>query len=172
MTGMGYVIRPVDSVSELAEVFDVMGAQFQPPRTRADRGFVELARLLPERRALMLLAEDEDDGRVAGGAHIGPRGTLSIALIPDARGQSLGTQLVKALEEAGTRLGYPAVNVGGVTDRTRDFYLRLGYQGRGSMMRKGLPVSAFQRDPDGWRRELAVLRERRQRQATRYWLPL
>jgi len=100
--------------------------------------------------------------QVLGGAHIGPRGTLSIALMPEARGQGLGTRLVRALEEAATRLGCAAINVGGVTDRTRSFYLRLGFQGRGSMMRKGLPLSALRRDPDGWRRELAVLRARRQ----------
>jgi len=57
MTAMGYVIRPVASAAELAEVYDVMGAQFDPARTRGGRGFGELARLFPERRALMLLAQ-------------------------------------------------------------------------------------------------------------------
>ena len=117
MTGMGCVIRPVQSAAELAEVFDVMGAQFEPARTRAHRGFTELAGLFPERRALMLLAED--DGRIVGGAHIGPRGTLSIALVPEARGQGLGARLAQRLEEAATWLGLPAINVGGVTERTR-----------------------------------------------------
>jgi GNAT superfamily N-acetyltransferase len=160
MTVMGYVIRPTESVAELAEVFDVMGAQLEPARTRAHRSFAELARLFPERRALLLLAED--DGRIVGGAHIGPRGTLSIALAPQARGQGAGTRLAQMLEEAATRLGLPAINVGGVTNLTRGFYLRLGYQGRGSVMRKGLPLSALWRDPDGWHRDLAELRARRQ----------
>jgi len=34
-----------------------MGAQFDPAWTRGGRGFGELARLFPERRALMLLAQ-------------------------------------------------------------------------------------------------------------------
>jgi len=172
MTAMGYVIRPVASAAELAEVYDVMGAQFDPARTRGGRGFGELARLFPERRALMLLAQADD--QIVGGAHIGPRGTLSIALIPEARGQGLGTRLVRALEEAATRLGCAAINVGGVTDRTRGFYLRLGFQGRGSMMRKGLPLSAFRRDPDGWHRELAALSSDagRSRRIAQLWRPV
>ena len=66
MTAMGYVIRPVASAAELAEVYDVMGAQFDPARTRGGRGFGELARLFPERRALMLLAQADD--QIVGGA--------------------------------------------------------------------------------------------------------
>jgi GNAT superfamily N-acetyltransferase len=160
MTVMGYVIRPVQTAAELAAVFDVMGAQFEPARTRDHRGFNELAGLFPERRALMLLAED--DGRIVGGAHVGPRGTLAIALVPEARGQGLGTRLVLRLEEAATWLGLPAINVGGVTDRTRGLYLRLGYRGRGSMMLKELPTSALRRNPGAWRYDLASLRARQQ----------
>ncbi len=156
---MSHVIRPVDSVDELAAVFDVMGAQFRPVRTRADRSFADLARLFPERRPVMLLAEDQ--GTIVGGAHIGPRETLSIALKPQARGQGLGRRLVETLEEAAARLGCRRINLGGVTEDTRGFYLRLGYHGRGSMMSKGLGLSALQRNPGGWRRDLAELRTRR-----------
>lgn len=87
---------------------------------------------------------------------------MSIALVPDARGQGLGRRLAQMLEQAATRAGLPAMNVGGVTAGTRGFNLRLGYQGRGSMMRTGLPLSALRRDPDGWRRDLAGLRARRE----------
>jgi len=47
---MSYVVRPVESVAELAGVLDVMGEQFRPGRARADLGFAELARIFPGRR--------------------------------------------------------------------------------------------------------------------------
>jgi GNAT superfamily N-acetyltransferase len=180
MAGMGYVIRPVQSAEELAEVFDVMGAQFSPARTRAHRSFTELARLFPERRTLMLLAEDvladdvladdvlaedvldEDHARIVGGAYVGARDSLGIALVPEARGQGLGTRLARQLEETATWLGLPAIYAGGVTDRTRPFYLSLGYHGRASLMTRELPLSALRRNPVGWHYDLASLRARRQ----------
>jgi hypothetical protein len=87
---------------------------------------------------------------------------MSIALVPEARGQGLGTRLAQRLEEAATWLGLPAINAGGVTERTRGFYLHLGYRGRGSMMLKELPTSALRRNPGGWRYDLGSLRARRQ----------
>jgi GNAT superfamily N-acetyltransferase len=165
MAVMSYTIRPVQSAGELAEVFDVMGAQWSRVRTRADRGFAELAQLFPERRTLMLLAEDHD-GRIVGGAYVGPRDSLGIALVPEARGQGLGTRLARQLEETATWLGLPAIYAGGVTDRTRGFYLGLGYHGRHSLMTKDLPLSALQRNPADWRYDLASLRSRRQQRRT------
>jgi GNAT superfamily N-acetyltransferase len=155
MTVMGYVIRPVQSAMELAEVFDVMGAELAPARTIA-----ELARVFPERRVLMLLAEDDD--RIVGGAYVGPRGNMAIALVPQARGQGLGTRLAQRLEEGAIWLGLPAIDAGAVTDRTRNFYLRLGYHGQGSTMRKELPASGVRRTPFDWRYDLRSLRARRQ----------
>ncbi|MGH3285596.1 MAG: hypothetical protein ACRDPD_13080 [Streptosporangiaceae bacterium] len=96
-----------------------MSAQHQLARTRAYRSFAGLARLFPQRRSLMLLAEH--DGRIADGAHIGLRGTLSITLTPGARGQRLGRRLATALEGVATRLGLPAINAGSVTEDTRRF---------------------------------------------------
>jgi len=52
-----------------------------------------------------------------------------------------------------------------VTDRTRNFYLRLGYHGQGSTMRKELPAAAARRTTFDWRYDLAALRARRQQRA-------
>ena len=54
---MSRAIRPVASLDELAEAFDVIGAQLPQRLTHADRRFAELARRFPEDRALMLVVE-------------------------------------------------------------------------------------------------------------------
>jgi GNAT superfamily N-acetyltransferase len=162
MTVMGYVIRPAQSLAELVEVFDLIGAQSEPARIRANHGLAELVALFPERRAVMLVAED--DGQIVGGAYIGARGSMAIALVPEARGQGLGTRLAQRLEEGATWLGLEAIDAGGVTDRSRNFYLRLGYQGQGPAMRKELPAAA-RRTTFDWRYDLAALRARSQQRA-------
>src|SRR6266540_840793 len=63
---MRYVIRPVASLQELAQVFDLAGAQLPQRPTAQDRPFAELARRFPADGSLMLLAEDQ--GRIVGGA--------------------------------------------------------------------------------------------------------
>ena len=163
MTVMGYVIRPVQSLAELVEVFDVIGAQLEPARTPVNHGLAELVALFPERRAVMMLAED--DGRIMGGAYVGPGGSMAIALVPEARGQGLGTRLVQRLEVGAMWLGLPALEADSPTDRTRDFYLRLGYYGRGSTMRKELSAAATRRTTFDWRYDLAALRARSQQRA-------
>jgi N-acetylglutamate synthase-like GNAT family acetyltransferase len=89
---------------------------------------------------------------------------MTIALRPDARGGGLGTRLAQRLEEGATWLGLEAIDADGVTDRTRDFYLRLGYHGRGATMRKELPAAA-RRTTFDWRYDLGALRARRQQRA-------
>ena len=63
---MRYVIRPVASLQELAQVFDLAGAQLPQPLTHHDRRSAQLARRFPSDRSLMLLAEEQ--GRIVGGA--------------------------------------------------------------------------------------------------------
>jgi hypothetical protein len=56
---MRYVIRPVASLQELAQVFDLVGAQLPQRLTRQDRRFAELARRFPADRSLMRVAQDQ-----------------------------------------------------------------------------------------------------------------
>ena len=68
-SGMNVLIRPVDSAQELADAFDVAGAQISPPFDHTDRRFTDLARHYPEDRSIMLVV---DDGRrIAGWAPAG-----------------------------------------------------------------------------------------------------
>jgi hypothetical protein len=63
---MRYVIRPVASLQELAQVFELVGVQLPHRLTRHDRRLAELARRFPADRTLMLVAEDQ--GGIVGGA--------------------------------------------------------------------------------------------------------
>ena len=141
-----YVLRPVRSLLELTEVFDLIGAQMTPPITHTDRRFHDLARRFPEDRTLMLVVEDQ--GRIVGGALAfrkvrrgGSGVTLRmIGLEPGARGHGLGRRLMQTLELQASRLGAPAITLGGARAEIKGFYVRLGYAGRGTMLSKGLPL--------------------------------
>ena len=141
-----YVLRPVTSLLELTEAFDLIAAQMTPRVTHTDRRFHDLARRFPEDRTLMLVAEDS--GRIVGGALAfrkvsqgGSGVTLRmLGLEPSARGQGLGRRLMQMLELQASRLGAPAINLGGAGGAIKGFYTRLGYAGRGSMLSKGLPL--------------------------------
>jgi GNAT superfamily N-acetyltransferase len=141
-----YLLRPVRSVAELAEVFDLIAAQITPSVTHTDRRFLDLARRFPEDRALMLVAEH--NGRIVGGAlafrnggERGPSVTLRIlGLEPGARGHGLGRRLMQALELQASSLGAPAITLGGASGDIKGFYVRLGYAGRGTMLSKALPL--------------------------------
>jgi GNAT superfamily N-acetyltransferase len=142
----GYVLRPVTSVLELTEAFDLIAAQMTPRITHADRRVHDLARRFPEDRPLMLVAEHQ--GRIVGGALAfrkvsqgGSGVTLRmIGLEPSARGQGLGRRLMQRLELEATRLGASAINLGGASGEIKGFYTHLGYAGRGTMLSKGLPL--------------------------------
>lgn len=166
---MRYLIRPVASLQELAQAFDLLGAQLPQPITHHDRRFAELARRFPADRTLMLVVEDQD--RIVGGAlafRTGPAApacgvTLRlVALTPEHRGRGLGRRLLEEVETAAKRLG--ALEIGlGASGTERGFYLHLGYSGR-ARLRKQLPrSSAGERPAQEWHRELAQLRERRDR---------
>jgi GNAT superfamily N-acetyltransferase len=141
-----YVIRPVDSLEELAAAFDVIGAQFAPAITHEDRRFQDLARRFLDDRPLMLLVEEVEPqsgtSRIVGGAlAFGGRGiTLrAIGLEPRVRRQGLGHRLMEQIELEAIRRGAGAISLG-ATDDSKGFYARLGYAGRGTMMHKGLPL--------------------------------
>jgi GNAT superfamily N-acetyltransferase len=143
-----YVLRPVTSLLEVTEAFDLIAAQITPPVTHADRRFRELARRFPEDRALMLVSEDQ--GRIVGGALAfrkvsqgGSGVTLRIiGLEPSARGHGLGRRLMQALELEAGRLGAPAINLGGASGSIKGFYARLGYAGRGPCCPRDCPCRA------------------------------
>ncbi len=63
---MRYVIRPVASLQELAQVFDLAGAQLFQRRTRHDRRFARVGRRFPADRSLMRVAQDQSG--IVGGA--------------------------------------------------------------------------------------------------------
>jgi GNAT superfamily N-acetyltransferase len=139
------VVRPVASLQELAEAFDLIAAQLPRRLTHHDRRFADLACRFPADRALMLVAEDR--GRIVGGAlafrtdPAAPAGsgvTLRlVAVAPPHRGVGLGRRLVERVEAAAVRLGAREVSLG-ADDAARGFYLRLGYGGR-ARLRKQLP---------------------------------
>lgn len=167
---MRYVIRPVASLQELAQVFELAGAQLPQRLTRHYRRLAELARRFPADRTLMLVAEDQ--GGIVGGAlafrtdPASPACGVTLRLIgvaPTHRGKGLGRRLLEEVEAAGRRLGASEISLG-ASGQERGFYLRMGYSGR-TRLRKQLPLpsSAGPRRAQGWRRDLDELRRRRQR---------
>jgi GNAT superfamily N-acetyltransferase len=167
---MRYVVRPVASLQELAQAFELAGAQLPQRLTRHDRRFAELARRFPADGSLMLVAEDQ--GRIVGGAlafrtdpaPVAGGVTLRlVGLAPTHRGKGLGRRLLEEVEAAATRLGASEVSLG-ASGAERGFYLRMGYAGR-ARLRKQLPLpsSAGPQRAEGWRRDLEELRRRRQR---------
>jgi GNAT superfamily N-acetyltransferase len=147
---MRYLIRPVASVQELGQAFDLIGAQLPQQLTRQDRRFADLARRFPADRSLMLVAEDR--GRIVGGALAFRTSTASpasgvtlrlIALAPAHRGRGLGRRLLQRLELAAMRLGAREISLG-ASGAERGFYLRMGYAGRAQLY-KQLPLSSVRR---------------------------
>jgi GNAT superfamily N-acetyltransferase len=163
------VIRPVASLQELAQVFDLAGAQLPQPLTRQDRRLAELARRFPADRPLMLVAEGQD--RIVGGAlafrtnPAAPAGGVTprlIGLVPAHRGKGLGRRLLEAVEGAALRLGALEISLG-ASGAERGFYLRMGYTGR-ARLRKQLPLSsAVHPRAEERHRDLDELRQRRRR---------
>ena len=167
---MRYVIRPVASLQELAQVFELAGAQLPQRLTRHDRRLAELARRFPADRTLMLVAEDQ--GGIVGGAlafRSDPAAAACgvtlrlIGVAPAHRGKGPGRRLVEGVEAAARRLGASEISLG-ASGGQRGFYLRMGYSGR-ARLRKQLPLpsSTGPRRAPGWRRDLDELQRRRQR---------
>ena len=73
-----------------------------------------------------------------------------IALEPDVRRTGIGRRLMEGIELEATRLGARGIYLGGANAENRAFYWQLGFQGRKSLMQKGLPVRAHSRiEPGG-----------------------
>ena len=136
---MGRIVRPVASLDELAEVFDIIGAHLPQHLTHQDRRFADLVARFPEDRSLMLVVEDR--GRLVGGAlafRRDPRGvTLRIiGLDPSVRGTGLGHRLVEQIEEEAAHLGVAMISLG--ADEAVGFYAHLGYAEAGGAWHKRL----------------------------------
>src|SRR6266542_2788928 len=128
---MRYVIRPVASLQELAQVFELAGAQLPQRLTRHDRRLAELARRFPADRTLMLVAEDQ--GGIVGGAlafRSDPAAAACgvtlrlIGVAPAHRGKGLGRRLVEGVEAAARRLGASEISLG-ASGGQRGFYQRM-----------------------------------------------
>ena len=131
-----YIIRQVASIEELAQVLDLLGAQFTPPIAAQDRVLADLLPHYPQDHALMVVAEK--DGRIVGGA-LGFGSTLRIiALEPEERGKGLGRRLLQTFEVSAMRRGVRMISLGTLV-RAKGFYLRMGYRGKSSM-HKELPL--------------------------------
>lgn len=136
---MSCVIRPVGSLEELVDVFDVIGAQLPQRLTHDYRRFADLVRRLAEDRGLMLVVEDQ--GRIIGGAlafRRNPGGvTLRIiGLEASARRRGLGRRLVEKIEQQAARLGVGTISLG--ADDAVGFYTHLGYREVGGALHKQL----------------------------------
>src|SRR5579859_721431 len=112
---MRRVVRPIASLDELAEAFDVIGAQLQQRLTHEDRRFAELVARFPEDRSLMLVVEES--GRLVGGALAFRRNARGvtlriIGLDPSVRRTGLGRRLVERIEKESACLGVSTISLG------------------------------------------------------------
>lgn len=133
-------IQPAASQVELAHAFGVIGAQFEPAMTSADRRFGDIDRRFPDDQPMMLVVCNP---AVAGGAlafrtRNGEVVLRIIGLAPHLRRRGLGRRLVEQIAREAKAAGSRSVAVGGVTAEERGFYERVGFHGRRSMMRLDL----------------------------------
>jgi len=133
------VIRPVQSLDELSELFDLVGAQLPTRLTRVDHRLAELAQHFPDDQPLMLVATIE--GKPVGGALAFRRNaegaTLRVVGVSEEhRSQGIGHRLLKAVEDAAAVLGVRTMSLG--ADEARGFYGPLGYSQIGGEWQKAL----------------------------------
>ena len=138
-------VRPVASLDELIQLQNVISAQFPPRRSPRSRGDNAFADQFNANRRLMLVAEIEGD--IVGGAlglRIGDAVKLDvIAVVPEFRRMGIGRKLMNAIEAEAMSLGARSIFLGGANEENRRFYSRLGYQGRNSLMQKGLRIATL-----------------------------
>ncbi|MGH9267140.1 MAG: GNAT family N-acetyltransferase [Acidimicrobiales bacterium] len=122
-------IRPVRDRSELADVFDLLGAQLPAPIDRADwHRLGDLDARFAADQELMVVASAE--GAPVGGALAFRTddgwATIRMVGVADAlRHRGVGRRLVEWVEAQARRLGVEAVGVG--TDGAVGFWFHLGY---------------------------------------------
>ena len=127
---MAGTIRPVSARDELADVFDLLGAQFEPAIDRRDeRRFADLRQVFPDQRDLLLVAEA--DGEPVGGAlgFFSAPDSVTLRILAVAvsyRRQGVGRALLRAFESAARLLGGERVSLG--ADEEAGFYVRHGYR--------------------------------------------
>lgn len=126
-----FTIRPVRSLEELLDAFDMAGGQFDPPITRHTDGgrLADLTAAFPDQREIQIVAEH--NGNVVGAAlgFLGdsPNATLRIlAVTRDQQGRGLGASLLQAFERGVAALGGESVWLG--ADNNPGFYIRHGYR--------------------------------------------
>lgn len=129
-TSLLVTVRTVASLSELADVFDLVGAQFDPSFDRTDEHrFGDLREAFPDGRDLLLLAESEAEtiGGALGFTNDGKNTTLrALAVREESRGQGIGRSLLRSFEAAVRLCGAETINLG-ASDAV-GFYVRHGYQ--------------------------------------------
>ncbi|MEX1008245.1 MAG: GNAT family N-acetyltransferase [Acidimicrobiia bacterium] len=123
-------IRPVRSIVELEQVYDLAGRQFDPPLSAHDgtRRCRELVEHFEDDSPLMLVAEEDSEPIGAALAFRTTPGTVTlriIGVIPAARGAGIGRALVEAVEETAHELDVRRIDLG--ADDQADFYLHLGF---------------------------------------------
>lgn len=160
-----YVIRPVESLDELAAAFDVLGAQFDPPFSHTHPRFAALERRFALDRGLMQIAVKQEKvvgGALAFRAEHGRGATLRIVAIrAEDRHHGLGRRLVLAMEAEAARHGVRSIALSAV-EGAKDFYAALGYSGKlnEAVLTKNLVAHSIT-DPDERRARLAQLRARK-----------
>lgn len=136
-----FVIRRVASLDELHAAFVVIGAQFDPPIGPPDWRFDTLVAGFEANRHLMLVAER--DGRIVGGVLSLLDGeSVGVSIIgfdPSVRGIGLARRMLQITEVEAMARGACRVRLG-ARKATKGFYERLGFQGQGTYMQKGLPL--------------------------------
>lgn len=121
-------IRAIRNPRELANVFDLLGAQFPDPLDTSDRRFDDLAARFPADQRLMLVACADEDP--VGGALAFRHGdgtvTLRIMGVVEAfRQRGMARRLVERVHAEARLLGAHSVGVG--TGEEVGFWYHLGY---------------------------------------------
>jgi GNAT superfamily N-acetyltransferase len=138
-----FVIRRARTRDELADAFDVAGAQIDPPVTRADRRIRSLLDRFDEDRPLMQLALCGDQ---IIGAALAFNATLRLMGVEVAyRRRGVGRRLLQTVEVEAMSLGLDGLALG-AEKSARSFYESLGYHGRHKMMQKQFPPAGRVRD--------------------------
>lgn len=122
-------IREIRDRIELAEVFDLVGAQLAPPITVEDeRRFGDLDAHFPDDQPLMVLARTDEGGVGGALAFRNEDGwaTLRIVVVVEGfRHRGIGRRLVERVETEARRLGVEGIALG--TDEAVGFWCHLGY---------------------------------------------